>query len=420
MRTLPFHSFFSRKMFYSGEYIYFLKNSTDRKYTSFVTHHPVNLLFSMDQFFYTSLKRNFSRKKSSEFQKQLKERKKVALFYGYLSKKHFLDLLEQAKKKTGYFSRHFFCLLEKRIDIALYRAGFAQNRAMARQYLTHQHLSLNHHVMDHPTYFLQPADIVCIHSDSRFHIQKKILNRVEALTEKKKKRSLFSQQSSRRDPSPFFENKVMSFIKHLISLSQNNAYYKIVKDPLSVGERVIYKYKKAFFSPLSSPNNNKSDTLSETISKQVLTPDVWWTSLSKKEDFGERALKTHFFFKVKPFPFSQRTAYDENKYRVLLKKKKDLKKKNLFQQLSKKVLLDIRKQIQESRGLKHVFEYKSRSSLHHQKKPSPENTIYRLCGKKPLHLEISYQKALFIYLYTPQRLFFPFYLDMDLIQKTYG
>ena len=39
--------------------------------------------------------------------------------------------------------------------------------------------------------------------------------------------------------------------------------------------------------------------------------------------------------------------------------------------------------------------------------------------KKPLHLEISYQTLTAIYLYSPQKLFFPVILDIDGVKKSY-
>ena len=99
----------------------------------FFYNSPINLLFSIDEFLFQFAKKQPRRRKSSEFQQQLKQRKKLTIFYGHLSKKQLENLLSQSKSYQGYFSKNFFSIIECRLDVLLYRSGFVKNIITARQ-----------------------------------------------------------------------------------------------------------------------------------------------------------------------------------------------------------------------------------------------------------------------------------------------
>ena len=58
---------------------------------------------------------------------------------------------------------------------------------------------------------------------------------------------------------------------------------------------------------------------------------------------------------------------------------------------------------------------------HITKKRSPKQIkrALRFCVIKPMHLEVSYSMSTAILLYSPQRLSFPFYIDVDLILRSF-
>ena len=54
---------------------------------------PINLLFSLDQFLFEFSKKTYQQKKTGEFFQQLKERKKLSLFYGiFIRNKKFTEI----------------------------------------------------------------------------------------------------------------------------------------------------------------------------------------------------------------------------------------------------------------------------------------------------------------------------------------
>ena len=57
---------------------------------------------------------------------------------------------------------------------------------------------------------------------------------------------------------------------------------------------------------------------------------------------------------------------------------------------------------------------------HLLKKRSKQDVLVGLqcIGRKPLHLEISYKLLTIIFLYSPQRIYYPFCLDLDLLRRS--
>ena len=55
------------------------------------------------------------------------------------------------------------------------------------------------------------------------------------------------------------------------------------------------------------------------------------------------------------------------------------------------------------------------------KKRSRRNILraLRISVIKPIHIEVSYNMSTAILLYSPQRLSFPFYIDVDLISRSF-
>jgi ribosomal protein S4 len=131
----------------------------------FFSNNPINLLFSIDDFLFEFTPKQPQRRKSSEFQQQLKERKKLDIFYGHLSKKQLKNLLYQSKSSPGYFSANFFSILERRLDVLLYRTGLVKNILTARQLISHKKILVNNQILNIASYQVNPGDIIAIKSN---------------------------------------------------------------------------------------------------------------------------------------------------------------------------------------------------------------------------------------------------------------
>lgn len=103
-----------------------------------------------------------SRKKVSEYGKQLIEKQKLRYGYG-LSEKQFFNLFKKAKsRKEGLTGNNFLILLERRLDSVVYRLGWGMSRAHARQIVSHGHICLNGSRVNIPSVSLREGDQLTI------------------------------------------------------------------------------------------------------------------------------------------------------------------------------------------------------------------------------------------------------------------
>lgn len=73
---------------------------------------------------------------------QLQEKQKLRHMYG-LGEKQFRTLFNKAQHMHGIAGENFMFLLESRLDNLVFRLGFANSRAGARQLVAHGHVTVN-------------------------------------------------------------------------------------------------------------------------------------------------------------------------------------------------------------------------------------------------------------------------------------
>lgn len=106
------------------------------------------------------------RKKVSEYGVQLREKQKTKRFYGLLEKQ-FHSTFERAERLKGKTGDNLLSLLELRMDNIVYRMGFAESRAEARQLVTHGHFTVNGKKTDIPSITMKAGDVVAVCESSR-------------------------------------------------------------------------------------------------------------------------------------------------------------------------------------------------------------------------------------------------------------
>ena len=99
------------------------------------------------------------RKTLGEYALQLKEKQKAKYTYGVLEKQFRKTFVEAARRK-GVTGENLIKLLEARLDNAVYRLGIAPSRPAARQLVSHQHITVNGHVVNVPSFQLKPGDAI--------------------------------------------------------------------------------------------------------------------------------------------------------------------------------------------------------------------------------------------------------------------
>ncbi|WP_395687826.1 30S ribosomal protein S4 [Aestuariivirga sp.] len=81
--------------------------------------------------------------KMSDFGTQLKAKQKLKGYYANLSERQFRKVYEEASRMTGDASENLIGLLERRLDMVIYRAKFVPTVFAARQFVSHGHVKVN-------------------------------------------------------------------------------------------------------------------------------------------------------------------------------------------------------------------------------------------------------------------------------------
>ncbi|WP_018751604.1 30S ribosomal protein S4 [Paenibacillus sanguinis] len=106
------------------------------------------------------------RRKISNYGAQLLEKQKLRHMYG-LGEKQFRTLFEKAQSMPGIAGETFMFLLESRLDNLVYRLGFANSRAGARQLVSHGHVTVNGKKVDIASYRVSLGDVISLRERSR-------------------------------------------------------------------------------------------------------------------------------------------------------------------------------------------------------------------------------------------------------------
>ncbi|MEC0090082.1 30S ribosomal protein S4 [Paenibacillus macquariensis] len=106
------------------------------------------------------------RRKISNYGMQLLEKQKLRHMYG-LGEKQFKTLFNKAQKMQGIAGENFMFQLESRLDNLVYRLGFANSRAGARQLVSHGHITVNGKKVNIASYMLNTGDVIGLREKSR-------------------------------------------------------------------------------------------------------------------------------------------------------------------------------------------------------------------------------------------------------------
>ncbi len=110
------------------------------------------------------------RSKVTEYGIRLREKQKVRRVYGLLERQYrrYFGMADRAKGVTG---ANLLINLERRLDSVCFRMGVAATRSDARQLVRHQHVEVNGHVVDVPSYQVCAADRISIREASKNKIR---------------------------------------------------------------------------------------------------------------------------------------------------------------------------------------------------------------------------------------------------------
>jgi small subunit ribosomal protein S4 len=107
----------------------------------------------------------FSHKRTSDYQRQLRAKQKARRIYGVMEAQ-FHRYYEVALHRRGLTGLNLLQILETRLDNVIFRLGFASDRAEARLLVTHGHFSVNGRRTDVPSMIISIGDIVSVREGS--------------------------------------------------------------------------------------------------------------------------------------------------------------------------------------------------------------------------------------------------------------
>ena len=107
-----------------------------------------------------------ARKKLSEYALMLREKQKQRRMYGVLEKQ-FRGYFYSSDMAKGVTGENLLKTLERRLDNVVYRMGFANSRAQARQLVRHGIFTLNGHKVDIPSLQVKVGDVIVVNEKNR-------------------------------------------------------------------------------------------------------------------------------------------------------------------------------------------------------------------------------------------------------------
>ena len=98
-------------------------------------------------------------RKMSDYGTQLRAKQQLRRQYG-LQEGQFHGIFEEALRRRGITGETMLQLLETRLDNVVYRLGFAPSRSAARQFVRHNHVTVNGKKANIPSITLKVGDVV--------------------------------------------------------------------------------------------------------------------------------------------------------------------------------------------------------------------------------------------------------------------
>lgn len=102
----------------------------------------------------------------SDYKKQLLEKQKMRFSYG-ISEKQLGRYVSESFEKKGQPIPELIARLESRLDNVVYRLGLAKTRRLARQVVSHGHITVNGRRLNIPSHKVGIGDKVGIRTESK-------------------------------------------------------------------------------------------------------------------------------------------------------------------------------------------------------------------------------------------------------------
>ena len=106
------------------------------------------------------------RAKPTDYGIQLFAKQKLKGFYGNIGERKFRSYFKEANRMKGDTGQNLVGLLESRLDAVVYRSKFVPTVFAARQFVSHQHVTVNGKKVNVPSYRVKPGDVIEVKKSS--------------------------------------------------------------------------------------------------------------------------------------------------------------------------------------------------------------------------------------------------------------
>jgi small subunit ribosomal protein S4 len=103
----------------------------------------------------------------SDYQRQLLEKQKARFMYGITERQFSRYVKEAIERHKGDAFDAVLARLESRLDNVVYRLGLAKTRRLARQLVSHGHITINGRKVTVPSYDTRAGDAIAVREGSR-------------------------------------------------------------------------------------------------------------------------------------------------------------------------------------------------------------------------------------------------------------
>lgn len=107
------------------------------------------------------------RGKLSDYGIQLQAKQKLKGYYANMGEKRFRRYFQEANRMRGDTGQNLIGLLERRLDMVIYRAKFVPTIFAARQFVSHKHILVNGKLVNIPSYQIKEGDVIEVREKSR-------------------------------------------------------------------------------------------------------------------------------------------------------------------------------------------------------------------------------------------------------------
>jgi small subunit ribosomal protein S4 len=107
------------------------------------------------------------RKKMSDYGTQLIAKQKLKGYYANIGERQFRRYYQEAARRKGDTGENLIALLERRLDMTIYRMKFVPTVFAARQFVSHGHVKVNGKRVTIPSYSLKDGDALELRDKSK-------------------------------------------------------------------------------------------------------------------------------------------------------------------------------------------------------------------------------------------------------------